>query len=64
MGFLYALIPGLSQAKGPYPLRERPFAPGATLIDAIKIYAAPDSPVNGATKYEAMTYDWSLNKPS
>ena len=37
---------------------------GATLIDAIKIYAAPDSPVNGATKYEAMTYDWSLNKPS
>ena len=36
---------------------------GATLIDALKTYAAPDSPVNGATKYEAMTYDWSLNKP-
>jgi hypothetical protein len=36
----------------------------ATLIEAIQPYAAPDSPVNGATKYEPMTYDWSLNKPS
>jgi hypothetical protein len=35
----------------------------ATLLEAIRIYAAPDSPVMNATKYEAMTYDWSLNKP-
>src|SRR5438552_15657522 len=32
MGLLYAPIPGLSQAEGPHPLRERPFDPGATLI--------------------------------
>jgi hypothetical protein len=35
----------------------------ATLIEAIRPYAAKDSPVQTATKYEAMTYDWSLNKP-
>ena len=32
VGLLSAPLPGLAQAQGPHPLRERPCAPGATLI--------------------------------
>jgi hypothetical protein len=32
------------------------------LLDAIRPYAGPDSPVQTATEYETMSYDWSLNR--
>jgi hypothetical protein len=32
------------------------------LLEAIRPYAAPDSPVQTATEYESMSYDWSLNR--
>ena len=33
-----------------------------SLLDAIRPYAGPDSPVQNATEYETMSYDWSLNR--
>jgi hypothetical protein len=35
-------------------------APG--LLEAIRPYAGPNSPVQKATEYESMDYDWSLNR--
>ena len=32
------------------------------LLEAIRPYAAPDSPVQTATEYESMSYDWALNR--
>jgi hypothetical protein len=32
------------------------------LIESLRPYAAPDSPVQTATEYESMDYDWSLNR--
>ena len=34
----------------------------AGLLDAIRPYAAPDSPVQTAKAYKSMGYDWSLNR--
>jgi hypothetical protein len=34
-----------------------------SLLDAIRPFAGPDSPVQTATEYESMSYDWSLNRP-
>jgi len=33
-----------------------------SLLESIRPYAAPDSPVQTATEYESMSYDWSLNR--
>jgi hypothetical protein len=33
-----------------------------SLLEAIRPYAGPDSPVQTATEYESMSYDWSLNR--
>jgi hypothetical protein len=33
-----------------------------SILEAIRPYAAPDSPVQTATEYESMSYDWSLNR--
>ena len=33
-----------------------------SLLDAIRPYAGPDSPVQNAAEYETMSYDWSLNR--
>jgi hypothetical protein len=32
------------------------------LLDALRPLAAPDSPIQTATEYESMSYDWSLNR--
>jgi hypothetical protein len=32
------------------------------LLEAIRPYAGPDSPVQNATEYESMDYNWSLNR--
>jgi hypothetical protein len=32
-----------------------------SIIESIRPFAAPDSPVQTATEYESMSYDWSLN---
>jgi hypothetical protein len=32
------------------------------LLEAIRPFAGPDSPVQQATEYESMTFDWSLNR--
>jgi hypothetical protein len=32
------------------------------LLEAIRPFAGPDSPVQTATEYESMSYDWSLNR--
>ncbi len=37
--------------------------PDGTPLDAAKALAGPDSPVQPATKYVGMSYDWSLNRP-
>ena len=37
--------------------------PKGTPLDAAKALAGPDSPVQGATDYTGMSYDWSLNRP-
>jgi hypothetical protein len=34
----------------------------AGLIDALRPLAAPDSPLQTATEYQSMSYDWSLNR--
>jgi hypothetical protein len=33
-----------------------------SLLEAIRPLAGPDSPVQTATEYESMSYDWSLNR--
>jgi hypothetical protein len=33
-----------------------------SILEAIRPYAAPDSPVQTATEYESLSYDWSLNR--
>ena len=33
-----------------------------SLLEAIRPFAGPDSPVQTATEYESMSYDWSLNR--
>jgi len=33
-----------------------------SLLEAIRPFAGPDSPVQMATEYESMSYDWSLNR--
>jgi hypothetical protein len=33
-----------------------------SLLDCLKPYAGPDSPVQKATKFEPIGYDWSLNR--
>ncbi|MBC8105029.1 MAG: hypothetical protein H7Z14_00435 [Anaerolineae bacterium] len=36
---------------------------GADLLESVRPFAAKDSPVQTATKYSGMGYDWSLNRP-
>jgi hypothetical protein len=33
-----------------------------SILEAIRPYASPDSPVQTATEYESLSYDWSLNR--
>jgi len=32
-------------------------------LEALQPYAQSDSPIVGATKIEALGFDWSLNRP-
>ncbi len=42
--------------------RKRTGKDDAGLLEAIRPFAAPDSPVQSATGYSGMGYDWSLNR--
>ena len=33
-----------------------------SVLEAIRPFASPDSPVQAATEYESLSYDWSLNR--
>lgn len=45
------------------PYRARTGRRDADVLESIRQYAAPDSPVHGAVGYSYMGYDWSLNRP-